>query len=182
MNRTANIMPKLWCSTRGNNARREKRRSREQLFAAAETDARLIATVIRHCLLNAPSSYTNTAGSKPLVGGVHRLRVGLRDGPGRATITLDEHRAACMCDVLALQESTLRTIAFCGEPLGAAGAAVAARQAAALGLRPPAREDVDNRVFKVFLRSDLIATMMSNSPTLATLVVPAETDDKSETT
>ena len=154
-------------------ARREKRLARAQLFAAAETDARLIATVIRFCLLHGANEYTELNGSGPLVPGkVHRLRIGLPDGPGSAEITLGGQNAACSCDVLAMQESALRAVEFCGEPLGAAGAAVAARQAASLGLLVPAREELHGRVFKVFLRSDLIATMMGSSPTLAQLVVP----------
>ena len=157
-------------------ARRQLRQVRAEIFSAAETDARLIASVIRHCLLHACTepAYTKLCGRKPLSGGVHRLRVGLIDGPGSSQITLDTRRAACVTDALAMQETTLRTVLFCGEPLGAVGAAVAVRQAKVLGLDVPSPSDLHGRVFKIFLRSDRVASMMESSPTLAQLIVPED--------
>ena len=78
-----------------------------------------------------------------------------------------------MVDVLALQERELREIVFLGQPLGAAGAAVAMRQARQLRLDVPENTSFHGRVFKLFIRADVIeeAGTVRPVPTHATFVV-----------
>ena len=151
-------------------ARREKRLARARLFAEAEGDACLIAAVLRHVLAHAPRGYApRLAETKRLARGVCRLRVGTCRGE-HTGLTTDLSRAENVVDALAVQESTLRTISFRGEPLGPAGAAVAVRQARALGLNAEASTELDGHVFKLVFRADVIVDVLSRSPRLQKLV------------
>ena len=152
-----------------------KRRAARERFASLEGDARLLGTVIRHILLNAPKGYSivNKAGRKKLAappGGVCRLRVGIADNG--ETVTTDEAQAQWCVDVLAMQESALRNVLFEGEPLGAAGAAVALKQAKLLRLDVPDNTTLHGKVFKLFVRADYLRNLLANSPSLAALVAP----------
>lgn len=147
---------------------RKKRLARAQMFADAERDGwsatrGLIATCIRHVLVHAPKTYTGNLASpvrRALPPGVCRLRVAM-------DATKQENTSA---DVLALQETTLREVVFCGEPLGPAGAAVAARQARALGLQAEEKVTLGNHTFRLFLRSDVLMRVLASSPSLQRLV------------
>ena len=68
----------------------------------------------------------------------------------------------------------LRAVIFEGEPLGAAGAAVALRQAKMLRLDVPNNTTLYGRVFKLFVRADVLRSFLANSPTLAALLLPPE--------
>ena len=82
-------------------------------------------------------------------------------------------------DVLAMQESTLREVVFCGEPLGPAGAAIAARQARALGLQEGHKCMLHDFTFKLFIRADVLVRVLSASPSLQALLTatPPEAGD-----
>ena len=165
-------------------ARREKRLARARLYGEAEGDARLIATVIRHVLRNAPKEYASAAhlaaqggldaSDAPL--GVCRLRVGVHGGSVKGVIAPDASSAQRFVDVLAMQESALRQVIFCGEPLGPKGAGVAMRQALRLGLCGEAKTAYQNHIFRVFLRADVVVQVLGSSPSLQRLV--AATDDQ----
>lgn len=154
-----------------------KKRAARERFASLEGDARLLGTVIRHMLLNAPQEYSIALkdGRKKLMppsGGVCRLRVGVSNNG--QNITTDERQAQWSVDVLAMQESALRAVIFEGEPLGAAGAAVALRQAKMLRLDVPNNTTLYGRVFKLFVRADVLRNFLSSSPTLAALLLPPD--------
>lgn len=98
--------------------------------------------------------------------GVCRFRMGV-DKNGA---TIDEKRASTVVDVLAIGEAALRQVVFLGEPLGAAGSAVALRQAKALKLDAPMDTALHGRVLKLFVRADVIRAYMLSSPTIARLL------------
>ena len=105
--------------------------------------------------------------------GVCLLRVGILrtcEGATDGAITLDKRRAERMVDVLAMQEAALRHVRFLGEPLGAAGAAVALRQAKKLRLDLPQNTSFHGRVCRLFIRADVIERYIASSPTLAQLL------------
>ena len=150
--------------------RRERRHARAH-FANYEDDARVVATVIRHMLAHAPlkDSVVCQDGRKKVVtppGGVCRLRVGIRE----RGITMNERNADWMCNVIAMQETALRAVEFQGKPLGAAGVEVALRQAKVLKLDVPENIKLYGRVFKLFIRADIIQQYLNHSPALAGLV------------
>jgi hypothetical protein len=153
-------------------AKRVARRVAIARLAPHTDDARLIAAVLRHIILAAPSesSLVLENGRKKLVAppsGVCRVRVGI--GADGAT-TMDERQAERTVDALAITESALREVSFLEEPLGAEGAALALRQAKTLGLGLPAYQRIHGRAFRLFVRGDVIRTMLANSPTLASLI------------
>lgn len=86
---------------------RQRKRIAKARFAALEGDARVLGTVIRHMLMNAPSGYSLAmkAGRKKVLtpaGGVCRLHVGVTNGG--VSITTDErHTVDYTVDVLAMQ-------------------------------------------------------------------------------
>ena len=158
--------------------RRERKLAKEK-FSAFEGDARLLCTVIRHMILNPDPNYslhTTTTSSSSKTGrkklitppsGVCRLRVGVCANGG---VTTDERQADVMVDVLAMQQAALQRVVFLGAPLGAAGAAVAVRQARALRLAVPNDTTIHGRVFKLFIRADVIRGYIDSSPTLKRLL------------
>ena len=159
--------------------RRRERALAQARLARFEADARLLGTVLRHVLLHAPRPRDDDkqlpSESRPQQ--VHRLRVGIcRDGHG---VTMDESIACRWVNALAMQERDLRAIAFNGEPLGGAGAAVALRQARTIGLAEPTLTACDGRVFKLCIRGDKIAKYLAGSPTLARLVSLSEIEEPS---
>jgi hypothetical protein len=154
-------------------ARLEGRAARER-FAKHEGDARVVMTVLRHCLIHAPaglSVVTKENGRQQIVapvGGVYRLRVGLSDDSSK--LSADPARTERNVDVLAMGSTALRQVIFEGAPLGTAGAAVAVRQAAQLGLHAPCEGPVHGRVLKLFVRGDLLRSMIEASPIFARLL------------
>ena len=158
--------------------RRERKLAKEK-FSAFEGDARLLCTVIRHMILNPDPNYSlhtttttssSKTGRKKLItppSGVCRLRVGVCANGG---VTTDEQQADVMVDVLAMQQAALQRVVFLGAPLGAAGAAVAVRQARALRLAVPNDTTIHGRVFKLFIRADVIRGYIDSSPTLKRLL------------
>ena len=153
---------------------RQRKREARVRFSKLESDARVLGTVIRHVLQFAPPelSVVVKGGRKkispPKEGGVCRLRVGITNGG--TSITTDEKFSDHVVEVLAMQESALREILFEGEPLGAAGAAVAKRQARLLQLGVPGGP-LYGKCFKIFVRADVLRHYMESSPTLAALLV-----------
>ena len=113
---------------------------------------------------------SSKTGRKKLItppSGVCRLRVGVCANGG---VTTDERQADVMVDVLAMQQAALQRVVFLGAPLGAAGAAVAVRQARALRLAVPNDTTIHGRVFKLFIRADVIRGYIDSSPTLKRLL------------
>ena len=128
-------------------------------------------------MLNADREYstvTKSGRTKIIMpaSGVCRLRVGIC--PGERGVTMDERQADRMVDVLAMQETALRQIPFLGQPLGAAGAAVALRQAKQLRLDLPAYTHFHGRRMHIFIRADVVSDYMAGSPTLAKLLTIAD--------
>ena len=151
------------------NERREHRLHRAKLYAGAESDARLVATVLRHALLQAPREYTTDLealrhgrGVQPC--GVWRLRLRADSGKSSSNAT----------DVLAMQESAMRELVYCGERLGPAGAAVAARQMCKLGLQNELKTQLGGVTFRLFLRADVVVRVLAASPSLQALVTADE--------
>ena len=141
--------------------RRAKRLAVER-FENYAGDERVLRAVIRYMFHHAPAvgeySISVEHGRTRLItppGGVCLLRLGVFRG--NRGITMDERRADWMVDVLAIQENTLRAIPFRGEPLGAAGAAIAVRQAQVPMLSVPAYTTFYGRVFKIFIRSGVMS-------------------------
>ena len=151
--------------------RRERKLAKEK-FSAFEGD-------VRHMILNPDPNYSlhtvttsssSKTGRKKLItppSGVCRLRVGVCANGG---VTTDERQADVMVDVLAMQQAALQRVVFLGAPLGAAGAAVAVRQARALRLAVPNDTTIHGRVFKLFIRADVIRGYIDSSPTLKRLL------------
>ena len=141
--------------------RRAKRLEVER-FENYAGDERVLRAVLRYMFHHAPAvgEYSTSLehGRRRLItppGGVCLLRLGVFRG--NRGITMDERRADWMVDVLAIQESALRAIPFRGEPLGAAGAAIAVRQAQVPKLTVPAYTTLYGRVFKIFIRSGVMS-------------------------
>ena len=178
------------CAERSRRREMERRRKEQELeelrleqerFAAYESAARLVCTVVRYMMLNAPPRGVSLvsgddAHSTPApAAGVHRLRVGI----GKNGETTECH-AERVVDVLAMDEAALREVAFLGAPLGAAGAAVAVRQARALKLDAPVDASAHGQPLQLFVRADVIRAYMASSPSLAKLLaaVPESDDDR----
>ena len=147
---------------------RERLKRARAHFEAFEGDERLLRTVIRHMFVNAPAEHSINERKKlaPPSSGVCRLRVGIKRSGG---ITMDARKADWMVDVLAMQEGALRAVNFRGQPLGAAGAAVAVRQSRVPQLNVPTDVTLYGRVFKVFIRANVndpeyLAKLMSDEP------------------
>lgn len=139
-----------------------KERAARAHFASLASDERLLRTVIKYMLVNAPKGYSievDAKGRKQLAAppnGVCRLRIGICHGSGpNGGITFNEKKADWMVDVLAMQEDAVRQVEFRGEPLGAAGAAVAVRQAKVPQLNVPKEVAFYGKAFRLFIRADV---------------------------
>ena len=151
---------------------RDQRLARARFFAAAENDATLIASVVRHMLNSAPRRYLlhldqGARKKKRLQAGVHRLRVGVSSDDDAAMT----HGGDEAVDVLAMQESSLRRVVFCGVPLGPLGAAVAVRQARNIGLVEEEKTVLGGHTFRLCFRADLLVRVLASSPSLQELLV-----------
>lgn len=152
-------------------AAEEAQRRATERFAVYEDDAIIVATVLRHMLHCAPrvsSVVTAANGRKHFVepsGGVCRMRVAVDSA---------SERTGRFVDALALSENALRAVRFQGEPLGATGAAVALRQARALHLCEPAYQRVHGKVFKLWLRADVLRAYLEHSPKLSQLLAAVD--------
>lgn len=153
---------------------RRKMRAAREHFAQYESDARVLATVIRYMLINAPAehSFVQKRDRMKLVApssGVCRLRVGI--WRGQRGVASDQEHAEQLVDALAMQKHAVRDILFMGEPLGVAGSAVAVRQARSLQLAEPEDTVLHGKAFRLLIRGDVIRDFLASSPTLAKAVV-----------
>ena len=157
-------------------AKRDAEAKQLQRFAALENDARVVGTVIRHMLLNAPPAGEYAITHKPCKPWRrHSKLTPPASGVCRLSVLATTHSPEPVeqydpVDALALQESVLRNVVFEGEPLGEVGAALAKRQAQALRLDVPDQTTLHGHAFKICLRADILGNYLASSPQFAVLL------------